>query len=212
MNFITTLTYTRKQHENDDIYTFYFSTAKKINHRAGQHGVFLLPGFYRPHPFSLSSSPDEPEISFSTHTSTGSRYKQKLMNMNPGDKIYMIGPVLNFTFIDGKKDYVLLAQGIGITPFRSMLTYAHSKQLPVKTTLIHVDSVHHTFRDITERYATNAHYPTTSDQFRTVALEQPKNQLFYISGSPKFVMATKQLLTDSGVESNNIKTDSFLGY
>ena len=212
MSILTSLTFVDKQLENDDIYTFRFATKHTINHKAGQHGLFILPGLFRPHPFTLSSSPDEQHVAFSTHTATGSRYKQKLMSIKPGEKLFLLGPIMNFTFTEGQSKYVFLAQGIGITPFRSMLAYAETHQLPVTTTLIHVDSKGHTFKELTEKCATYANYPTNPDEFRSLVRQQDTSQLFYLSGSPRFVSETKKLLTEVGVSKSNIKMDSFLGY
>jgi ferredoxin-NADP reductase len=212
MSFITTLTFVKKQFENDDIYTFYFTPSNKPSHKAGQHGLFLLHGLYRPHPFTLSSSPDEEYVTFTTHTGTGSAFKNRLMQLEEGDKMTMMGPILNFTFIKNVDSYVFLAQGIGVTPFRSMLVYANSVQLPVSTTLIHVDGKGHTFKELTNSLATQAYYPSNPEEFQSYVKKQNVNQKFYISGSPRFVSATKQLLRETNVSPKNIKTDSFLGY
>lgn len=206
------LSFVDKVHEGGDVYTFRFKKPEHIRHKAGQHGLFVLPGFYRPHPFTLSSSPEEGFVSFSTRIREGSAFKQRIMEFKPGNKIFLFGPLLNFTFHEGIGEYIFLAQGIGVTPFRSMLVHAHETKLPVKTTLIHVDSGVHTFKDITIEYATNAFYPTTPEEFREVTLEQDLRKTFYISGSPKFVKATKLFLKENGVERKNIRTDSFLGY
>lgn len=212
MSIIIRLTFVKKQPETDDIFTFYFSTPHTVKHIAGQHGLFVLPGLYRPHPFTLSSAPEEEYVTFSTHTGTGSRYKQRLMQLQTGDSMYMVGPLLKFTLAPTVSSYVFLAQGIGITPFRSMLVHAHTRKLPITTTLIHVDNKGHTFKDLTERYATHAYYPTTPDTFRALVHTQDAAQTFYLSGSPGFVRATKKLLRDRGVEKHHIRTDSFLGY
>ena len=212
MSLLSLLTFVDKQHENDDIYTFRFSVKHKLDHKAGQHGIFMLPGLYRPHPFTLSSSPDEKYVTFSTHTATGSKFKQRILNLKPGAKMFLLGPILNFTFIEGASKYVFLAQGIGVTPFRSMLAYAHANQLPITTTLIHVDGKGHTFEKLTQQYATLANYPTNPDEFKKIVQDQDVDQPFYLSGSPRFVSATKLLLNECGVQPKNIRTDSFFGY
>lgn len=124
----------------------------------------------------------------------------------------LIGPVMNFTFQQDAPRNVLLAQGIGITPFRSMLVHAQAHVPEVETTLIHVDGTAHLFRDITEAYATNAFYPTNPDAFREAVAGLDTGQRFYLSGSPKFIGATKRLLREKGVEASAIATDSFWGY
>lgn len=67
MNIIITLSFVKKVHVTDDIYTFYLTPNKQFKHAAGQHGIFIMPGLHRPHPFTLSSSPGEEFIAFSTH-------------------------------------------------------------------------------------------------------------------------------------------------
>lgn len=212
MSFFSILTYKTKHREIGDVYTFSFSVKKKLHHKAGQHGIFMVPGFYRPYPFSLSSSPEEHLITFSTHTGSGSMFKKKLMGLKPGAKMFMIGPLLTFTFLKGQSKYVFLAQGIGITPFRSMLVHAHEQQLDVKTTLIHVDSKDHVFKEVTKKCATQAFYPTNPEAFQKQVKGLAVDQVFYLSGSPRFVSSTRKLLTEIGVSPENIKKDSFLGY
>lgn len=206
------LSFIEKIHEGGDVYTFRFMKPAHFRHKAGQHGLFVLPGFYVPHPFSLSSAPEEPFISFTTHAREGSVYKRRLMNFEAGDKLLFVGPILNFTFHKGYEEYVFLAQGIGITPFRSMLVHAHETKKPVKTTLIHVDGGSHTFKELTSQCATVAFYPTNPEGFRQQVALEAKSKVFYISGSPKFVKATRKVLRENGASRRNIRTDSFLGY
>lgn len=213
MNIFTTLSFIRKEQEHDDVYTFYFARPKNLKFKAGQHGVFIPFGVYRPHPFSISSSPvEENWIAFSTHIASNSRYKRKLMSLSIGDTVLFLGPLLNFTYRTNARKYVFLAQGIGVTPFRSMLVSAHAAALPLHTTLVHVDSTTHSFRKTTQLYASKSYYPTTADAFRKIVKQQDTNQLFYISGSPSFIRSTRKLLKDQGVTAGNIVTDSFLGY
>lgn len=212
MSFFNTLSFVEKKKEHDDIYTFSFKKPAGLKQRAGQHGLFIIPGLYRPHPFTLSSSPGEDNVTITTHVGTGSRYKRKLMSMDRRSSMILLGPILNFTYRPNVKKYVFLAQGIGITPFRSMLVHAKMASLNITTTLIHVDGGEHTFKSITEQYATSAYYPKSSDEFRKRVIEQAKDQLFYLSGSPKFIKATKRLLIEQGVAAQNIKADNFLGY
>ncbi|MGH7218376.1 MAG: FAD-dependent oxidoreductase [Candidatus Microsaccharimonas sp.] len=212
MSSMNKLRFIKKQLENDDIYTFYFTRPEGLSHKAGQHGLFILPGFYRPHPFTISSSPGEEYVTISTHVDTGSRYKRKLMNLKDGDSILLLGPILNFTFRDDVRSYVFLAQGIGVTPFRSMLVHAHNEALPITTTLIHVDGKGHSFQQLTKECATKAFYPASPDVFRELVALQDASQQFYLSGSPRFVSATRKLLLQQGVKPRNISADSFLGY
>lgn len=206
------LTFVKKQQDSTDCYSFFFTKPTGFHYSAGQHALFILPGAYLPHPYSMSSAPEEDYITVSARVSSGSRHKKRLLSMKLGDAMFVLGPILNFTFKKNIKDYVFLAQGIGITPFRSMLVHADKQSLPVNTTLIHVDSHEHTFKNLTKKYATHAHYPTNPDEFRQRVLAQDMTAHFYLSGSPKFIATTKSLLFEQGVKRRSIYTDSFLGY
>lgn len=205
------LTFIEKVHEHDDIYSFHFAKPKGLRHKAGQHGIFFLPGLYRPHPFSLTSAPHQDTISFSTKVREGSRFKQKLLKLKPGDALYMFGPILNFTFDSRYNSHVFLAQGIGITPFHSMLRHAQHSDMEDEITLVHVSKDGHTFKDATSTIAHTSHYPTSSKDFAKVVATQDPRSAFYLSGSSRFISATKRNLKELGVPSNRIKTDLFLG-
>lgn len=209
---LTKMTFIEKVHEDGDIYTFKFKPGKKLKHRAGQHGVFLTTKLTRPYPFSLVSTPDDDHVAFSTHVGSGSRFKNLITQLEFGDKIYMFGPIRKFFIDPSIKNHVFLAQGIGITPFVSMLRDASDKKLPVKSTLVHVQDDPHTFKKLTKKHASRSYYPTNPDEFIAAVEEQDKNNKFYISGSPRFIRSIKRLLGDMGVKRSNVKADSFWGY
>ncbi len=209
----TKLNFVKKQHEHGDVYTFYFSPSKPLKHIAGQHGLFVLSGLKGVHIFSLSSAPEEPHVAFTTHVRKGSSYKQRLNALKPGDHLTLWGPVLDFILRKNVAGYVFLAQGIGITPFRSMLVHANKAKLPIKTVLIHADNTTHTFRDLTEKLATDTYYVSGREAFEQAIVDSlGAEALYYLSGSPKFIRATKRTLKLRGIKRSCIKTDSFLGY
>lgn len=206
------LSFVNKRHEGGDVYTFFFARPQGFRYDAGKHAIFLLPGLYRPHPFSISSAPDEEYIAITTHTGTGSRYKNRLLSIQPGDAMWCVGPVMKFTFTEDTARYVFLAQGIGVTPFRSMLVHAANHLPNVEMTLVHVDGGEHLFRSETQQLATHAYYPADTDSFRDAIRSLDSGGRFYISGSPSFIKSTTALLHKKGIDSSDIMTDSFLGY
>lgn len=212
----TKITFVDKHHEHDDVYTFSFQSNKPLHHIAGQHGIFILPKFKGIHIFSLASAPDEDNVMIGTHVRQESKYKQTLAALQPGDTMMLLGPVLNFTLSKKPGNVVLLAQGIGITPFRSMLVHKQSAKLLTNATLIHVDSGEHTFQSLTEQSADTSFYPTSPKEFtqKVTEIVQQKgtDATYYISGSPRFVNATKQTLRVLGIPLRLMKKDGFFGY
>ncbi len=89
------------------------------------------------HAFSLASSPTEKNlIRFGIRI--GGSFTKGLLELKAGDELLVSGPFGNFVF-DEKKypDLVLIAGGIGITPFVSTLRYATDLQLNNKIALIY---------------------------------------------------------------------------
>ncbi len=213
---VTKISFVEKIHEHDNVYTFAFASEKKLHHTAGQHGIFILPKFKGIHIFSLASAPEEKNILIGTHAREGSRYKTVLSALKPGDTMTLVGPVMNFVLDKKVENVVFLAQGIGITPFRSILMHKKLTGLSVNSTLVHVDGHEHTYREISENIADTTYYPTNPEEFMqnvtSVTKQQDAATVYYVSGSPRFVKATKQTLHNLGVSHRLIKKDGFLGY
>ena len=72
--------------------------------------------------FTLSSSPTERELAITTKL-TGSPFKRRLSALAPGDAVTLAGPFGEFT-LPPDRAALLVAGGIGVTPFRSMLRFA----------------------------------------------------------------------------------------
>lgn len=212
---VTRLTFVKKKKEQGDIYSFFFTPSRPLKHIAGQHALFVTPKF-NVRIFSLASAPEEQHVMIGTHTGTGTRFKNHLLSLKPGDKMTIMGPVLNFTLPPNAKSVALLAQGIGITPFRSMLTHAQKKELPVHTTLIHVEADDHTYQSTTQKAANIARYPKSAEEFNQILADTVNTSgdatLYYTSGSPRFNRATIKTLVSLGIPRSRIKKDGFLGY
>ena len=133
--------------EGTDVISFRFNqeldklevnkTPSLFEYTAGQYAYFNLddvhgdPNDSTRH-FTISSSPAENFIMLSTKI-RDSPYKQRLSNLEEGDKIDVSAPEGEFILpADYSKPLIFLSGGIGVTPFRSMLNYATEKQLPLK--------------------------------------------------------------------------------
>lgn len=86
--------------------------------------------------FTIASAPHEREIHISTRV-TESKFKQALNAMQPGDRIVCYGLEGDFTWEEVANPVVLVAGGIGITPFRSILLERHALGKPLNATLIY---------------------------------------------------------------------------
>ncbi len=223
-----------------DIYEFTFSSPRRFNFKPGQYMEWTL-GHNEPDSrgnrryFTLASSPTENVlrlgIRFYENPST---FKQSMGSMAPGSEI--IASQLDGDFVlpdNPKQRCVLIAGGIGITPFRSMikrLLDIHQHR-PV-TVFYAVKSVEDiVYKDIFDRaerdlgiktyYSISNSRDRSSFQPNTVGIIDEalikkiipsyRTCLFFISGSRGMVTDFKSILRGIGVASSQIKTDFFAG-
>jgi len=85
--------------------------------------------------FTIASAPSEGVIHISTRVSQ-SAFKQALNSMQPGDEIQAYGLEGDFVWEDSR-DTVLVAGGIGITPYRSILVERDFLGMPLNCTLLY---------------------------------------------------------------------------
>ncbi|KKU29279.1 MAG: putative oxidoreductase FAD/NAD(P)-binding component [Microgenomates group bacterium GW2011_GWC1_46_20] len=90
------------------------------------------------HHFTISSSPTEDFLQFTTKFREESDYKKALWQRKIGDELEINGPFGNFV-LDEKDTTprLFIAGGIGITPFRSMIKYVSDKQLTLPIKLLY---------------------------------------------------------------------------
>jgi len=89
------------------------------------------------HPFTIASSPASSScLEFIVRT-TGD-WTRQLNNLRPGDKVVIQGPFGHFSHLrlSAKKEIIMIAGGIGITPMLSMLRYMADHSDRRKITLI----------------------------------------------------------------------------
>jgi glycine betaine catabolism B len=210
---IVSMTFIGSNPEAGDVTSFAFRPTRPLKFRAGQGGLLMVPkSGYKP--FSIASAPSHDLITIGTRLASGSKFKLALAALQPGDRVRALGPMGNFTTDRKTDDVVFLAQGVGITPIRSMLVDLANRKATTSTTLVHVAAAH-PFRADTEACAGQAFYPTDSDSFRTRLAEVAASHVsatFMISGAPAFVTATKSLLREQGIPARHIKRDSMRGY
>ncbi|HVZ59121.1 MAG TPA: FAD-dependent oxidoreductase [Patescibacteria group bacterium] len=129
------LTFLRKEQITHDTYSFFFTRPlQSFDFLPGQYiKMFLdLPKDDprgRNRSFSICSSPEQKDVLMITTKESESKsiFKQTLYQLRSGDNVRFFGPLGRFVLPEqSDKPLVLLAGGIGITPFHSMLLHAAS--------------------------------------------------------------------------------------
>jgi len=105
----------------------------------GQYAAIGFKRFGRPSPmrcFSIISSPNNAkELQFAARIQ--GNFTRSLSELEPGDEVFVRGPFGNFVVDETyDRNVILMAGGIGITPFMSMIRYATEAQLPIPITLL----------------------------------------------------------------------------
>ncbi len=106
--------------------------------RPGQFAVIRykrIHGYSQPRPFTISAPPASDDLTF-TIKQTG-RFTRKLHKLREGTGILCEGPYGVFVpDLERERNLVLIAGGVGITPFLSMLRHIQQQKLGNRVTLI----------------------------------------------------------------------------
>jgi ferredoxin-NADP reductase len=209
---------------------FVLTPQEPLNWQPGQYLYYTLP---HDHPddrgdrrwFTISSSPFENEVWITTRITpeTGSSFKKALMELKPGQTIEAEAPEGDFTVDDPAKDYVFVAGGIGVTPFRSIINQLHHDGQKINVELLYAnrDEDHIAFKDeLAEISQTHPEFKIThflgDNKIDETALRQHaanlEDPIYYVSGPEPMVEAFEALLKNMGIDEAHTKFDYFPGY
>ncbi|MGD0919143.1 MAG: FAD-dependent oxidoreductase [Thermodesulfobacteriota bacterium] len=226
--------------EVEEVISFVFDLGgRPFEYRPGQYAFCELDTLDFPDErgnrrhFTISSSPTEKGIVMFTTRMRGSGFKETLRHATLGYEIN-IGTLLgHFVMPEGEiRRHVFIAGGIGITPYRSMLRCAADVKKPIDAVMLYFShsSADIVFRqeleEIARQMATFSLVHVLSDPEPGWKGEKGRlneallrkwvpnldQRLFWISGPPPMVTAYKQLVKQTGVGDEAIRTDSFAGY
>lgn len=184
--------------------------------------------------FSFVSAPFEPEMQIATRM-RDTAFKRVLATIPLGSVLQLEGPMGSITLHnDASRPAVLLAGGIGITPFVSMVREAAHRRLPHRIFLFYsnrtpADAAF--LRELTDLQNENHNYHLVA--MMTQANEESWDgevgyineamlhkylagdvlaPIYYLAGPPAFVAAMRALLNSMGVDDDYIKAEGFAGY
>lgn len=233
------LTLKEKIQLSPDEWDFVFTPDEKLNFTPGQYMEWTLPpekmdnrGNRRY--FTLASAPTEGNVRLGVkYYDKPSTFKQKLLNLNLGDKV--LAADLSGEFIlhkDPNRKYVFIAGGIGVTPYRSIVKSLLDTNQKRDIVLVYFDKTEPelVYRDLFSEaqqkfgmksvYAISENVPANWQgkvghvDGAVILAEIPdfKERYFYISGSHAVVVAMEKVIAGLGVPRTQIKTDFFPGF
>lgn len=222
-NVHITIKVVQRQSELDDCNTIFFERPIGFSYEAGDwiDIDFTDTRLKGGKVYSLSSSPTESELAISFRTGI-SPFKRRLQTVRAGDTMFIRHYGNDYGFqLNEKRSSVLVAGGIGIAPYRSMLKEIYDKGVNSQVQLIYLNKTDKfLFRPELEQWQKaishlSIEYIITQDLKRK-AREQRLSTLFadkadryYIAGPDAMVESIEHQLLDAGVRVKDIRIDNF---
>lgn len=174
--------------------------------------------------YSLSSAPTEPDLAI-TFKEGQSGIKRTLQSASPGDHYRLTAYGNDYEFsLRRHRNSVLIAAGVGVAPFRSMIAGMAHRSTADSVHLIYLNrTADFLFREELEHWrsqlpAVSIAYVVTqgmkSKERRRLLQESVDSSVhyYYIAGPPAMIESTEVVLMDAGVDHDDIRIDSFDGY
>lgn len=187
------------------------------------------------HTFSIASSPSAEEIVVATRM-RDTAFKRVLSTLAIGAEVSIKGPMGSFTLHNNvSRPAVFLAGGIGIAPFLSMISSAVSNTPHPPISLFYANRYFEdaafidTLRDLESSTGNFRFVPTLtrvdkahgrwkgetgriSSEMLSKHARNLHGSILYVAGPPAMVSAARLVLTEAGVDDDDIRTEEFAGY
>lgn len=182
--------------------------------------------------FTISSAPQHEHLTL-TMRMTGSGFKKTLEQLPIGTELEFMGPNGRFYLYEHIKDAVIIAAGIGITPFKSMLQEAVATSRPLHVDLFYSNKTlassafHNLFLEISENTELDLNYVPSltakenswqgdTGRVNMELLQQKvpdyRKKEFLFCGPPEMVNDTKAMLLNDGISEEKVHFEAFWGY
>jgi ferredoxin-NADP reductase len=229
-------TLVRTEQLNNNTTSFWLKPTEPINYLAGQFITIYLPhssiderGDKRW--FTLSSSPTEPLLCFTTKLSQkSSSFKRRLQSLKVGDSLQVGQPMGDFVLPKSKQTpLIYIAAGIGIAPVRSILTYlgdqGEHRDIRIHYGVRHEEDI--CYQDMLSGWsdATTIWVSQPSKGWsgakgrlsidailKQMSPIQRTSGWFFVAGPEQFTEESCQWLQKSGIPSHHIVGDYYHGY
>ena len=175
--------------------------------------------------FSIASSPSERTRELAVTLSVKGRFTERIFNtLEKGSECWLKLPYGEFLFPPNRQ-LILIAGGVGITPYLSLLKQMLEEKSGQAVTLCYGvrSAEHYLFGELLSRcaaelpnfgmtvYCEDGSMPGQRGVLDIGAIHAaaPEGSLFYLSGPPAMISAFKNRLRELGVESDRIRVDDW---
>lgn len=185
--------------------------------------------------FSVASTPDEETLLVATRM-RDTAFKRTLGAALPETEFKIEGPFGDFRLHhDARRPAVMIAGGIGVTPFRSMVLDATHRGLKLRIVLFYINrrpedapflqelqniekhySNYHFVPIVTQPARSRSRWNGETGHLDEVMLKRHlnglENPIYYIAGPARMVESVRSVLTAAGIDSDDVRTEEFAGY
>ncbi len=202
----------------------------------GQYAAVGFKRHSRPSPmrcFSITSSPNSEELKFSMRVQGD--YTTALTQLEPGDHVFVRGPYGSFVIDEAlDKNVIMLAGGIGVTPFMSMIRHMTAVRSRLPITLLYSNSSQNNvpfYDEINELENSNSHLRSaffitngekdklskgrvlkgrlSQARLNSITGGQFNDYTYFICGPKQFSGTMKKHLLEGGTDPGLIITEEF---
>ena len=218
--------------EAKDTGSFVWKAKKSISWLPGQYMYFTLPKLDHPDKrggtrmFTVSSSPTEGKIMFTTRLRKESGLKKTLDKLKIGTIIEAEGPSGTYILDEKEKGpHVLIAGGIGITPFRSIIKYHTDKKTDINIHLIYSNQTAEStaFKKDLERWAKENNkfkidfimtksMGRINEKMLKEMVDLTSQPTFWLCGPPDMVTSMETVIGKLGITADKVRSEKFTGY
>ncbi|WP_042881483.1 ferredoxin--NADP reductase [Cupriavidus necator] len=226
----------------DGTFAFHFEKPAGFHFKPGQAVDLVLPDpapasahYAARHTFSLVSAPFQDELVIATRM-RDSPFKRVLKSLSVGAIVRLEGPFGSLTLHgDRARPAVLIAGGIGVTPFVSMLRQAAREQLPQRIVLLYANrrpedaaflaeltqleqryKYFHLIATMTQVVKSASPWDGSTGQIDEDMVRRACSEyaapVYYVAGPPGMVESMRNVLSDLGVNDDAIRSEEFFGY
>jgi len=223
------LTLIERKPEAAGVESLIFQPQEPLTWKAGQFLHYVL--HHRPTDergsdrwFTVSAAPSEGHVMITTRWTDekGSSFKEALKALKVGEQIEVSDVDGDFIVEDPTQEFVFIAGGIGVTPFRAILKQADHDGQQLRVTLLYGNRD----ADIPYRAELEAlaqknpnlkiNYILAPERIDETSIKKfvpdLSKPIFYVSGPEPMVESLGTTLKEMGVPEAHIKQDYFPGY
>ena len=219
------LTVTARRHETADHQSLVFARPPGFDYDAGDWiDLAFAEELSGGKTYSLSSSPTEPDLVITFKVGQSS-IKRRLQTAQPGDVYRMTAYGNDYDFsLRQNRSSVLIAAGVGVAPFRSMICAMFHQSSTDSAHLIYLnrtadflfreelDQWSERLRDVRIDYVVTAGMQSKERRKLLADSVNEAAHYYYVAGPPAMIEATEEVLMGAGVDHDDIRIDSFDGY